>query len=162
MQTDIKRILAYSTCSQLGFMMLALGVGGWVAGLLHLITHAFFKALLFLCSGSVIHGCHHEQDIRKMGGLWRVMPITAFTMLVGVLAISGTPLFSGWYSKDQIIGGRHRVTASTIRNTFLLLLLPLAATADDRVLHVPPLVPDVRRASRAMPTFTNTPTNRRW
>ena len=102
-QTDIKRILAYSTCSQLGYMMLALGVGGWVAGLLHLITHAFFKALLFLGSGSVILGCHHEQDVRKMGGLRKKMPITAFTMLVGVLAICGTPFFSGWYSKDQVL-----------------------------------------------------------
>ncbi|MBX9625322.1 MAG: NADH-quinone oxidoreductase subunit L, partial [Gemmataceae bacterium] len=102
-QTDIKRVLAYSTCSQLGYMMLALGVGGWVAGLLHLVTHAFFKALLFLCSGSVIHGCHHEQDLRKMGGLFARMPVTAVTMLVGVLAIAGMPFFSGWYSKDQII-----------------------------------------------------------
>jgi NADH-quinone oxidoreductase subunit L len=102
-QTDIKRVLAYSTVSQLGFMMLALGVGGWVAGLLHLLTHAFFKALLFLCSGSVIYGCHHEQDLMKMGGLRQKMPITAFTMLIGVLAISGTPFFSGWYSKDLIL-----------------------------------------------------------
>jgi NADH-quinone oxidoreductase subunit L len=102
-QTDIKRVLAYSTCSQLGFMMLALGIGGWVAGLLHLLTHAFFKALLFLCSGSVIYGCHHEQDLRKMGGLKSKMPVTAFTMLVGVLAIAGTPFFSGWYSKDMIL-----------------------------------------------------------
>ena len=101
--TDIKRVLAFSTCSQLGFMMLALGVGAWTAGLLHLLTHAFFKALLFLGAGSVIHGCHHEQDLRQMGGLRRKMPITAFTMLVGVLAISGTPFFSGWYSKDQIL-----------------------------------------------------------
>jgi proton-translocating NADH-quinone oxidoreductase chain L len=82
-QTDIKRVLAYSTVSQLGFMMLALGIGGWVAGLLHLLTHAFFKALLFLGSGSVIHGCHHEQELPKMGGLRGKMPITAFTMLVG-------------------------------------------------------------------------------
>ena len=102
-QTDIKRVLAYSTVSQLGFMMLALGIGGWVAGLMHLLTHAFFKALLFLGSGSVILGCHHEQDLRKMGGLRRKMPITAFTMLVGVLAIAGTPFFSGWYSKDLIL-----------------------------------------------------------
>ncbi len=101
--TDIKRVLAYSTCSQLGFMMLALGVGGWTAGLFHLLTHAFFKALLFLCAGSVIHGCHHEQDLRKMGGLRRKMPVTAFAMLVGVLAIAGTPFFSGWYSKDMIL-----------------------------------------------------------
>src|SRR3954468_6161393 len=102
-QTDIKRVLAYSTCSQLGFMMLALCIGGWVAGLLHLITHAFFKALLFLCSGSVIHGCHHEQEMTKMGGLYPKMKITALTMLVGVLAIAGIPLFSGWYSKDAIL-----------------------------------------------------------
>ncbi len=122
-QTDIKRVLAYSTCSQLGFMMLALGVGGWVAGLLHLLTHAFFKALLFLCSGSVIFGCHHEQDLRKMGGLRHKMPVTAFTMLVGVLAIAGAPFFSGWYSKDMIL-----VSAlgygTTHPEHFLLFLLP--------------------------------------
>lgn len=105
--TDIKKILAYSTVSQLGYMMLAIGLGGWTAALLHLFTHAFFKALLFLGSGSVIHGCHHEQDIRKMGGLLRKMPITAVTMLVGVLAIIGTPLFSGWYSKDLVLGQAH-------------------------------------------------------
>ena len=103
-QTDIKRVLAYSTVSQLGYMMLALGVGGWTAGLFHLLTHAFFKALLFLAAGAVIFGLHHEQDLRKMGGLRKKMPITAFTMLIGVLAIVGTPFFSGWYSKDQIIG----------------------------------------------------------
>src|SRR5206468_7083102 len=89
---DIKKVLAYSTVSQLGYMMLALGVGGWIAGLMHLLTHAFFKALLFLCSGSVIYGCHHEQDLRKMGGLFPKMKVTAITMLVGVLAISGAPL----------------------------------------------------------------------
>jgi NADH-quinone oxidoreductase subunit L len=126
-QTDIKRVLAYSTCSQLGYMMLALGVGGWVAGLLHLVTHAFFKALLFLCSGSVIHGCHHEQDIRKMGGLRRKMPITAFTMLVGVLAISGAPLLSGWYSKDQIIAATMGFGLER-KPHILLLLLPLIAS----------------------------------
>ena len=103
-QTDIKRVLAYSTVSQLGYMMLALGVGGWVPGQFHLLTHAFFKALLFLAAGAVIFGLHHEQDLRKMGGLFKKMPITAITMLVGVLAIVGTPFFSGWYSKDQIIG----------------------------------------------------------
>src|SRR4029078_11068612 len=123
-QTDIKRILAYSTVSQLGYMMLALGVGGWVAGLLHLLTHAFFKALLFLGSGSVIFGCHHEQDVRKMGGLWRVMPITALTMLVGVLAIAGTPFFSGWYSKDQIIGAALGFGLDH-KEHILLLVLPL-------------------------------------
>ncbi|HYV35466.1 MAG TPA: proton-conducting transporter membrane subunit, partial [Gemmataceae bacterium] len=101
--TDIKKVLAYSTVSQLGFMMLALGIGGWVAGLFHLITHAFFKALLFLGSGSVIYGCHHEQEMTKMGGLYPKMKITALTMLVGCLAIAGVPLFSGWYSKDAIL-----------------------------------------------------------
>ncbi len=101
--TDIKRVLAFSTCSQLGYMMLALGVGGWSAAVFHLLTHAFFKALLFLGAGSTIHGLHHEQDLRKMGGLRKKMPITAYAMLVGVLAISGAPLFSGWYSKDAIL-----------------------------------------------------------
>ena len=123
-QTDIKRVLAYSTCSQLGFMMLALGIGGWVAGLLHLLTHAFFKALLFLCSGSVIHGCHHEQDLRKMGGLKAKMPITAFTMLVGVLAISGTPFLSGWYSKDMILSASLGFAMAHPEH-FLLFLLPV-------------------------------------
>jgi NADH-quinone oxidoreductase subunit L len=101
--TDIKKVLAYSTVSQLGYMMLALGVGGWVAGLFHLVTHAFFKALLFLGSGSVIYGCHHEQEMTKMGGLYAKMKITALTMLAGVLAIAGIPLFTGWYSKDAIL-----------------------------------------------------------
>ena len=104
---DIKRVLAYSTVSQLGYMMLALGVGGWVAGLFHLVTHAFFKSLLFLCSGSVIHACH-TNDMRKMGGLLKVMPYTGWTMLVGCLAIigAGVPFvvgFSGYYSKDAIL-----------------------------------------------------------
>jgi proton-translocating NADH-quinone oxidoreductase chain L len=105
--TDIKRVLAYSTVSQLGYMMLAIGVGGWVAGLFHLVTHAFFKSLLFLCSGSVIHACH-TNDMRKMGGLLRVMPYTAWTMLVGCLAIAGAGIpfvigLSGYYSKDAIL-----------------------------------------------------------
>jgi NADH-quinone oxidoreductase subunit L len=130
-QTDIKRVLAYSTVSQLGFMMLALGVGGWVAGLLHLLTHAFFKALLFLGSGSVILGCHHEQDLMKMGGLRRKMPITAFTMLVGVLAISGTPFFSGWYSKDMILSNAmgFALHDSTHIALFILPLVTAGMTA---------------------------------
>ena len=104
---DIKRVLAYSTVSQLGYMMLALGVGGWAAGLFHLVTHAFFKSLLFLCSGSVIHACH-TNDMRKMGGLLKVMPWTGATMLVGCLAIIGAGIpfvigLSGYYSKDAIL-----------------------------------------------------------
>jgi NADH-quinone oxidoreductase subunit L len=122
--TDIKKVLAYSTVSQLGYMMLALGVGGWTAGLLHLLTHAFFKALLFLGSGSVIYGCHHEQDMRRMGGLFPKMKITALTMLVGVLAIAGIPLFSGWYSKDSILAQALGFTYVHQRH-LLLFLLPL-------------------------------------
>jgi NADH-quinone oxidoreductase subunit L len=103
-QTDIKRILAYSTVSQLGYMMTALGVGAYTAGLYHLMTHAFFKALLFLCSGSVIHAVH-TNEITRMGGLSKKMPITAMTMLIGTLAISGVPFFSGFGSKDAILAG---------------------------------------------------------
>lgn len=138
--TDIKKVLAYSTISQLGYMMLGLGVGGWGAGLLHLITHAFFKSLMFLCSGSVIYGCHHEQEMPKMGGLLRKMPITAWTMWVGVVAITGLGIpqslmeglgfehtaiaFSGFYSKDEILA-----TALAYADLnpihFLLFLIPL-------------------------------------
>ncbi len=128
--TDIKKVLAYSTVSQLGYMMLALGVGGWVAGAFHLITHAFFKALLFLGSGSVIYGCHHQQDMLKMGGLYPKMKITALTMLVGVLAICGVPLFAGWYSKDAILVSAlsfvlQRTDVAGHRQHFLLFALPL-------------------------------------
>jgi NADH-quinone oxidoreductase subunit L len=122
--TDIKKVLAYSTVSQLGYMMLAMGVGGWVAGLFHLNTHAFFKALLFLGSGAVIYGCHHEQDMNRMGGLYPKMKITAITMLVGVLAIAGTPLFSGWYSKDAIVA-QAMGFAIVHPQHILLFLLPL-------------------------------------
>ncbi len=124
--TDIKKVLAYSTVSQLGYMMLALGVGGWAAGEFHLITHAFFKALLFLGSGSVIYGCHHVQDMSKMGGLYPKMKITAITMLVGVLTIAGIPFFSGWYSKDSILATALTfVSEQDNRVHFLLFLLPL-------------------------------------
>ncbi len=103
-QTDIKRILAYSTVSQLGYMMMGLGVGGVPVGMFHLITHAFFKALLFLGAGSVIHGCHEEQDIRRMGGLRKFMPVTFATYAVGMMALCGVPiLFSGFWSKDEIL-----------------------------------------------------------
>src|SRR5579871_933514 len=107
-QNDIKRILAYSTVSQLGYMMMGLGVGGVAVGMFHLITHAFFKALLFLGSGSVIHGCHEEQDVTRMGGLKKYMPVTFATYAVGMLALCGFPLFfSGFWSKDAILGAAH-------------------------------------------------------
>lgn len=102
-QNDIKRVLAYSTVSQLGYMFLACGVGAFAAAIFHLMTHAFFKALLFLGAGSVIHGMHEEQDIRKMGGLMKWMPITGFTFWIGTLAIAGIPPLSGFFSKDEII-----------------------------------------------------------
>jgi len=102
-QNDIKRVLAYSTVSQLGYMFLACGVGAFAAGVFHLMTHAFFKALLFLGSGSVIHALSGEQDMRKMGGLWHKIPTTAKTMLAATLAISGAPFFSGFFSKDEIL-----------------------------------------------------------
>ena len=102
-QNDIKRVIAYSTLSQLGLMTVALGVSAYPVAIFHLMTHAFFKALLFLAAGSVILGMHHEQDMRKMGGLWKYMPITCLMMLLGNLALIGTPFFSGFYSKDSII-----------------------------------------------------------
>src|SRR5512137_1635857 len=102
-QYDIKKVLAYSTVSQLGFMFIGVGVGAFWAGAYHLLTHAFFKATLFLGSGSVILGCHHEQDMRKMGGLKKLMPVTAGTYLVATWAIAGFPWASGFYSKDEIL-----------------------------------------------------------
>ena len=102
-QTDIKRVLAYSTVSQLGYMFLATGVGAFAAAAFHLMTHAFFKALLFLGSGSVIHGMNEEQDMRKMGGLKLYMPVTFITMLIGAIAIAGIPPFAGFFSKDEIL-----------------------------------------------------------
>jgi NADH-quinone oxidoreductase subunit L len=102
-QNDIKKVLAYSTISQLGYMFLACGVGAFIAAIFHVITHAFFKALLFLGSGSVINGMHHEQDMRHMGGLRKYMPITFATMVTGWLAISGVPIFAGFFSKDEIL-----------------------------------------------------------
>tara|TARA_B100000586_G_C20115471_1_gene432981 strand:+ start:1718 stop:3697 length:1980 start_codon:yes stop_codon:yes gene_type:complete len=103
-QFDIKKVLAYSTISQLGYMFLAVGSGAYVAAIFHLITHAFFKALLFLGAGAVIHELNHEQDIRNMGGLIKRMPVTGYTMLIGTLAISGIPPLAGFWSKDEILG----------------------------------------------------------
>lgn len=103
LQNDIKKVLAYSTVSQLGFMFMGVGVGAFGAGLFHVVTHAFFKACLFLGAGSVIYGLHHEQDIRRMGGLMKKMPITAWTFLLSTMAIAGFPLLSGFFSKDEIL-----------------------------------------------------------
>ncbi len=120
--TDIKKVLAYSTISQLGYMFAACGVGAYVAGIFHLMTHAFFKGLLFLGAGSVIHGMNGEQDITKMGGLSRKMPRTYWTFLMAALAISGVPLFSGFFSKDEILWG-----AWSSGNTHIWLTLAVAA-----------------------------------
>ena len=126
-QTDLKRILAYSTVSQLGYMFLGLGTGGVAVAMFHLITHAFFKALLFLGAGSVIHGCHGEQDIRRMGGLRRHMPFTFATYGIGMLALAGVPLLSGFWSKDEILHAAHGWTVS--RLPFWMGLAGAALTA---------------------------------
>src|SRR6266545_1063519 len=127
-QADIKRILAYSTVSQLGLMMVSLGVGGVAAGMMHLLAHGFFKALLFLGAGSVIHGCHGEQDIRKMGGLRRLMPVTFSTYAIGMMALSGVPLFfSGGWTKEEILHVAAHWPASRLPYYFLLAGVVLTA-----------------------------------
>ncbi|HEX2971802.1 MAG TPA: proton-conducting transporter membrane subunit [Tepidisphaeraceae bacterium] len=128
-QSDIKKVLAYSTLSQLGYMILAMGIGSWVGGMFHLITHAFFKALLFLGSGSVIFAAHHEQEMPQYGGLWRKIPVTAITFAIAVLAIAGTPYLSAYYSKDMILahaGAFASLAAEEHRTAFywLLFILP--------------------------------------
>jgi NADH-quinone oxidoreductase subunit L len=127
-QFDIKRILAYSTVSQLGLMMVSLGVGGVAAGIMHLLAHGFFKALLFLGSGSVIHGLHHEQDIRKMGGLRKLMPITFATYAIGMMALSGVPFFfSGGWTKEEILHATEHWPPSHL--PYYVLLLGVILTA---------------------------------
>jgi NADH-quinone oxidoreductase subunit L len=146
-QTDIKRVLAYSTISQLGYMFLAVGVAAFTAGIFHLVTHAFFKALLFLGAGSVIHALHHEQDLRRMGGLRGRLPVTAATMLVGALAIAGIPPLAGFFSKDEILwsswaAGRQALWAIgfvaaglTAFYMFRLIALAFYGEPRDRRLH---------------------------
>ncbi len=148
--TDIKRVLAYSTVSQLGYMMMALGVGGWLAGMMHLVTHAFFKSLLFLCSGSVIHAVH-SNEMTVMGGLRKKMPVTATTMLIGCLAIAGMGIpfvigLSGYYSKDMILEQAFSFARANSTAWGRVVLCGGGWWRGDHgVLHVPLVVPDVRR-----------------
>ena len=130
-QNDIKRILAYSTVSQLGYMMAGLGMGGVAVGMFHLITHAFFKSLLFMGAGSVIHGTHEEQDVRRMGGLRKLMPVTFLTYAIGMLALCGFPLlFSGFWSKDGILEAAKLASTTRIgAGPFYLLVFGALLTA---------------------------------
>ena len=160
-QNDIKKVLAYSTVSQLGYMFLAAGVGAFVAAIFHLVTHAFFKACLFLGSGSVIHACGGEQDMRKMGGLRKHMPTTYWTFLVATLAIAGIPLFAGFFSKDEILAKVFAAGAATSTTSAAIYNVLWAARGrrclHDRVLHVPGRLHDLprpvprRRGGRAPP-----------
>ncbi|STX30079.1 NADH dehydrogenase I subunit L [Legionella beliardensis] len=126
---DIKRVVAYSTLSQLGYMMVAMGASAYSAGIFHLLTHACFKALLFLGAGSVIIGMHHEQDMRKMGGLWRKMPITYVTFIIGSLALCAVPPFAGFYSKDTIIEAAKLATIPGARYAYFCVALGAMVTA---------------------------------
>ncbi|MCP4995068.1 MAG: NADH-quinone oxidoreductase subunit L [Gammaproteobacteria bacterium] len=128
-QNDIKRVVAYSTLSQLGYMMVALGVSAYAAGIFHLMTHAFFKALLFLAAGSVIIGMHHNQDIRNMGGIKKYMPITYWTSLIGSLALIGFPGFSGFFSKDAIIEAVHHSTIAGSSYAYVAVVAGVFVTA---------------------------------
>ncbi len=128
-QNDIKRVIAYSTCSQLGYMFVALGVGAYGAGIFHLFTHAFFKALLFLGAGSVIHAMSDEQDMRNMGGLYKMIPQTYVMMLIGTLALTGFPLLSGFFSKDAIIESAFAAHSPFAREAFYLLVFAAFLTS---------------------------------
>src|SRR5262249_29256884 len=128
-QNDIKRIVAYSTCSQLGYMFVAMGTGAYSIGMFHLFTHAFFKALLFLGSGSVIIAMHHEQDIRHMGGLKDKLPFTYWTMVIGTLALTGFPLTGGYFSKDAIIEAAYVGTNPMALYAFGATVIAAALTA---------------------------------
>src|SRR5690348_901563 len=128
-QNDIKRIVAYSTCSQLGYMFVAMGAGAYSVGMFHLFTHAFFKALLFLGSGSVIYAMHHEQDIRMMGGLWRKIPYTFVVMTIGTLALTGFPLFAGYFSKDAIIESAYAAHNPFASYAYILTIVAAGLTS---------------------------------
>jgi len=128
-QNDIKRVVAYSTCSQLGYMFVAMGAGAYSVGIFHLFTHAFFKALLFLGSGSVIYAMHHEQDMRHMGGLWRKIPYTFTVMVIGTLALTGFPLTAGYFSKDAIIESAYASQNPFAVYGFLMTVIAAGLTA---------------------------------
>jgi NADH-quinone oxidoreductase subunit L len=128
-QNDIKRVVAYSTCSQLGYMFVALGLGAYAAGIFHLFTHAFFKALLFLGSGSVIHALHGEQDLRKMGGLRGPIPFTFAMMVIGTLSLTGFPFTAGFFSKDAIIEVAGASTAPAARYAYWLIVIAAFLTS---------------------------------
>jgi NADH-quinone oxidoreductase subunit L len=128
-QNDIKRVIAYSTCSQLGYMFVALGLGAYSVGVFHLFTHAFFKALLFLGAGSVIHAMHHEQDMRNMGGLGKVIPLTALMMVIGTIALTGFPMTAGYYSKDAIIEAAYASNAGMSDVAFVAVVIAALFTS---------------------------------
>ena len=128
-QNDIKRVIAYSTCSQLGYMFFAAGLGAYNASIFHLMTHGFFKALLFLSAGSVIHAMHHEQDMRKMGGLFKKIPFTGSMMWIGSLAIIGFPYFSGYYSKESILENAYFATSGMAQYAYIVGILTALLTA---------------------------------
>jgi NADH-quinone oxidoreductase subunit L len=159
-QTDIKRVLAYSTLSQLGYMFAALGVGAFSAAIFHLMTHGFFKGLLFLGSGSVIHAVHDEQDMRRMGGLARKIPITYITMLIGSLAIAGIPPLAGFFSKDEILGEAFKlgfpwvwaigITVAVLTAFYMFRLMGLTFWGKSRV--DPKVEPDIHESPSIMTT----------
>ena len=128
-QNDIKRVIAYSTCSQLGYMFFAAGLGAYNSAIFHLMTHGFFKALLFLAAGSVIHSMHHEQDMRKMGGLFSKIPFTASMMWIGSLAIIGFPYFSGYYSKESILENAYFASSAMAQYAYIIGILTALLTA---------------------------------
>src|ERR1700733_4165682 len=128
-QNDIKRVIAYSTCSQLGYMFVAMGSGAYSIGMFHLFTHAFFKALLFLCSGSVILAMHHEQDMRKMGGLRHKIPFTFWMMIIGTLALTGFPFTAGYFSKDAIIEADDTIAGIAASYGFIMTVVAAALTS---------------------------------
>ena len=155
-QNDIKRVLAYSTISQIGYMFIGCGVGAYAAGMFHLVTHAFFKSLLFLAAGSVIHALAGEQDMRRMGGLRKHLPVTFPVFLVGALAISGVPFLSGFFSKDAIL------TSAFAGGHFVLYGLGLPGAVLTALLHVPARLPDILRRGAVSPARSPCPRIARW